>query len=108
MIFANSVSVSETGVIDPGVSGQFLEYVIRKLKWPKGEFKMLKVRSFKRFLEDEFFRDLRTIDWSCFLNFNDLDSICEIFNSNVKTVAEKHAPFVTYNLHEFIIIEMID
>ena len=42
-------------------------------------------------MEDKFLRDLRTIDGSCFLNFIDLDSICEDFNSNVKTVAEKHA-----------------
>ena len=23
-------------------------------------------------------------------------AICEVFNSNIKTVVEKHAPFVTY------------
>ena len=49
-------------------------------------------------MEDEFLRDLRTIDWFCFLNFADIDSICEVFNSNVKNVAGKDAPFVTFKI----------
>ena len=78
LILTNSVNVSKTAVIDPEVSDHSLVYVIRKFKRPKGEPKTLKVRSFH--------------------NFTDLDSICEVFNSNVKTVAEKHAPFVTYKI----------
>ena len=49
-----------------------------------------------------FLEIFRTIDWSCFQNFTDLGStiyiICEVFDSNVKTVGEKHAPFVTYKI----------
>ena len=49
-------------------------------------------------VEYKFLRDLKTIDWSCFLNFTDLDNIYEVFNSNVKTVVEKHDLFVTYKI----------
>ena len=60
---------------------------------------MLNVSPFKKFLGNEFRRDLRTIDWYCFLKFTDLDSICKVFNSNAKTVAENHAPFINYNVN---------
>ena len=86
----NSVNASKAGAIDT-FSDHSLLYVIRKFKWPKGELKIVKVRSFKMCVEDEFLIDLRTINWSCILNYSYLDSICEAFNSNVKNVAEKHA-----------------
>ena len=62
LILTNSVNVSKTGVISHGVSDHSLVYVIRKFKRPKDEDKKLKVRSFQKFVEDEFFRDFRTID----------------------------------------------
>ena len=62
-------------------------------------------------MEDNFLRDLRNADWTYFLNFSDLDRACKVFNDIVKTVAEKHAPYVTYRIkgkaeawvtHEFL------
>ena len=97
-IMTNSVNISKAGVIDPGVSDHSLVYVIRKFKRPKGEPKIIRVRSFKNFVDDDFLRDLRNSDWSYFLNFTDLDQSCDIFNSIVKTVADKHAPFVTHKI----------
>ena len=98
LIMTNSVNISKAGVIDPGVSDHSLVYVIRKFKRPKGEPKIIRVRSFKNFVDDDFLRDLRNSDWSYFLNFTDLDQSCDIFNSIVKTVADKHAPFVTHKI----------
>ena len=98
LIMTNSVNISKAGVIDPGVSDHSLIYVIRKFKRPKGEPKIIRVRSFKNFVDDDFLRDLRNSDWSYFLNFTDLDQSCDIFNSIVKTVADKHAPFVTHKI----------
>ena len=46
--------------------------------------KIIRVRSFKNFVDDDFLRDLRNSDWSYFLNFTDLDQSCDIFNSIVK------------------------
>ena len=98
LIMTNSVNISKAGVIDPGVSDHSLIYVIRKFKRPKGEPKIIRVRSFKNFVDDDFLRDLRNSDWSYFLNFTDLDQSCDIFNSIVTTVADKHAPFVTHKI----------
>ena len=98
LIMTNSVNISKAGVIDPGVSDHSLVYVIRKFKRPKGEPKIIRVRSFKNFVDDDFLRDLRNSDWSYFLNLTDLDQSCDIFNSIVKTVADKHAPFVTHKI----------
>ena len=98
LIMTNSVNISKAGVIDPGVSDHSLIYVIRKFKRPKGETKIIRVRSFKNFVDDDFLRDLRNSDWSYFLNFTDLDQSCDIFKSIVKTVADKHAPFVTHKI----------
>ena len=69
----NSVNISKAGVIDPGVSDHSMVYVLRKFKRPKGEPKIIRVRSFKNFVDDDFLRDLRNSDWSYFLNFTDLD-----------------------------------
>ena len=74
----NSVNISKACVIDPGVSDHSLVYVIRKFKRPKGEPKIIRVRSFKNFVDDDFLRDLRNSDWSYFLNFSDLDQSCDI------------------------------
>ena len=49
-------------------------------------------------MEDNFLRDLRNADWTYFLNFSDLDRACKVFNDIVKTVAEKHAPYVTHKI----------
>ena len=49
-------------------------------------------------MDDDFLGDFRTINWSCFLNFTYLDSICEVFTINVETVAEKQAPLVTFKI----------
>ena len=94
----NSVCISKSGVLDLGISDHSLVYVIRKFKRPKGEPKLIKVCSFKTFVEDDFLRDLRHADWTFFLTFTDLDRACEVFNNIVKTVAEKHAPFVTHKI----------
>ena len=91
----NSVNVSKSGVLYSGISDHSLVYVIRKFKRPKSEPKLIKTRSFKNFVEDNFLRDLRNADWTYFLNFSDLDRACKVFNDIVKTVAEKHAPYVT-------------
>ena len=68
LIMTNSVNISKAGVIDPGVIDHSLIYVIRKFKRPKGEPKIIRVRSFKNFVDDDFLRDLRNSDWSYFLN----------------------------------------
>ena len=80
-------------------------YVIRKFKWPKDETKILKVFSCKRFVEVEFLRDLRTIDWSRFLNFTGIDSmLCiYIYISYMVLVALRFA-FVTI----YILCEVFD
>ena len=88
---ANSINVSKSGVLYSGISDHSLVYMIRKFKRPKSEPKLIKTRSFKDFVEDNFLRDLRNADWTYFLNFSDLDRACKVFNDIVKTVAEKHA-----------------
>ena len=95
LIMTNSVNVSKSGVLYSGISDHSLLYVIRKFKRPKSEPKLIKTRSFKNFVEDNFLRDIRNADWTYFLNFSDLDRACKVFNDIVKTVAEKHAPYVT-------------
>ena len=49
-------------------------------------------------MEDNFLRDLRNADWTYFLNFSDLDCACKVFNDIVKTVAGKHAPYITHKI----------
>ena len=43
----------------------------------------------------------RAIHWF-YQNFTNLYSICEVFNSNVKTLTEKHDLFVTYKIKDNI------
>ena len=76
----NSVNVSKSGVLYSGISDHSFVYVIRKFKRPKSEPKLIKTRSFKNFVEDNFLRDLRNADWTYFLNFSDLDRACKVFN----------------------------
>ncbi|XP_057295887.1 uncharacterized protein LOC130624320 [Hydractinia symbiolongicarpus] len=96
LILSNSSCISKTGVMDLGISDHNLVYVIRKFKRPKFEPKTCKVRSYKNFSEEAFLKDLRNLDWSYFNNYDDLDKACEKLNKNVKTVADKHAPFKTH------------
>ena len=72
--------------------------MIRKFNRPKGEPKTIKVRSYKNFQTEHFIKDLRNLDWSYFNHYHDLDEACKKFNVNVKSVAEKHAPFVTQRI----------
>ena len=58
----------------------------------------LKVCSYKNFQTEHFLKDLRNLDWSYFNPYHDLDETCKKFNENIKSVAEKHAPFVTQRI----------
>ena len=55
-------------------------------------------KSYKNFQTEHFLKDLRNLDWSYFNHYHDLDEACKKFNENVKSVAEKHAPFVTQRI----------
>ena len=95
LILSNSAHISKTGVFDFGISDHSLVYVVRKFKRPKLEPKIIRVRTYKNFNDEEFLRDLRLADWSYFYNLRDLDTACDIFNNNIKNVAQKHAPFIS-------------
>ena len=55
------MSIFQAGVIDPGVSDHSLVYVIRKFKRPKGEPKIIRVRSFKNFVDGDFLIEILEI-----------------------------------------------
>ena len=59
------------------------------------EPKLIKVRTYKNFKDDDFLRDLRLADWSYFTKLENLDTACEIFNKNILSVAKKHAPYIS-------------
>ena len=56
LILTNSDNVSQSGVFHSGISDHSLVYVIRKFKRPKNEPKLIKVRTFKNFVEEDFLR----------------------------------------------------
>ena len=98
LIMTNSSCVSKSGIIHLGISDHSLTYVIRKFNRPKGKPKTIKVRSYKNFQTEHFLKDLRNLDWSYFNHYHDLDEACKKFNENIKSVAKKHAPFVTQRI----------
>lgn len=94
----NSSCIRLSGVFEMGISDHDLIYVIRKSGKKRGLHKSITKRSFKHFNDINFLSDLRQLDWNRLWVVNDVQKACDIFNSLVLSVVEKHAPLGTHRV----------
>ena len=92
LIFTNSLSISSSGSIFYGLSDHNLIFCVRKCNKPKIAPKLIFYRTFKDFDKKKFIADLKSADWSRFLDSSDVDEATSIFNSIVTQVSNVHAP----------------
>jgi hypothetical protein len=68
--------------------------IARKGSKTKGSPKILNTRSFKKFNDEAFLRDLKSLDWSEVLLSNDVDKATSAFNLNILSSINRYTPSV--------------
>ena len=82
------------GVITIPVSDHLLIFGIRKSpKRPKGQPRIINARSYRRFNNNDFIKDLEQAPWSSIEVSNDPDLAWSIFESLFTPIYDAHAPF---------------
>ena len=89
----SSVTVSPFGNSDH----ELISY-IRVSKEPPCPSRMIRRRTYKNFVKDDFLRDLSKINWSPVYSCQDVDIAVQIFTSIFKEVLNLHAPWISYQL----------
>ena len=85
-------NISNSGVIDLGMSDHSLIYVVKKTSLPKCRQTRSKVRNFKRFNETDFIRELSSIPWYLITQFSNPNDCWKIWESFFLEVVDKDAP----------------
>ena len=87
----SGIVVSPFGSSDHDVVGY-----TRYTKVPPAPARTMRKRSYKTFVEEDFLRDLRTVDWSEVYQSDDPDTSTEIFTRKFIDVLNLHAPWIVF------------
>ena len=85
--------VTQSGVIDIGLSDHQLIYCTRKIsRIKRGSHKQIKFRSFKHYTVDLFEQELSKLNFPNYRNFNDINKAYNDFIQKIINVIDKVAP----------------
>ena len=85
--------VSQSGVIDIGLSDHQLIFCTRKIVRPKVyEHNYITIRSLKNYSQDAFLNALREVNYPDYSQFNDINDAYEDFINKTKQVIDQIAP----------------
>ncbi|CAB4024022.1 Hypothetical predicted protein, partial [Paramuricea clavata] len=85
-------NISRSGVIHLGISDYSLVYAVRKFTLPKGRQKIRQVRNFKKFVENDFIRDVSQLPWEMVYQFGDPNLCWQVWKSLLLDALNRHAP----------------
>lgn len=95
LIFTNQPNnISNSGVIDLGMSDHSLIYAVRKIIMPKYRQVRSKVRNFKRFNDNDFVQELSAIPWYLITQCVDPNNSWQIWKSFFLECLDRHAPLI--------------
>ena len=96
--------ITESDVVDPGLSDHSLVYCVMKSGHHRAPPKTIQFRSFKNYNRDSFVSDLRQVPWHVALNnHEDIDNCTDTWSKLFLEVAETHAPTRTSRVRGFSI-----
>ena len=83
-------------VIVNGTSDHDIVSYVRYSKAPPTPARVIRRRSYKDFIEEDFITDLAVVDWSAVYAAEDVDVATEIFTEKFKYTLNQHAPWIIY------------
>ena len=94
--FSNADNIVESGVLKITLSDHYLVYAVRKFQGGiKRQHKFIRTRQMKKFSEEAFLSELRSIDWQFLLrSSSDVSEIVHKFTSVLSAVMQKYVPMV--------------
>ena len=96
--------ITESDVVDPGLSDHSLVYCVMKSGRHRAPPKTIQFRSFKNYNRDSFVSDLHQVPWHVALNnHEDIDDCIDTWSKLFLEVAETHAPTRTSRVRGFSI-----
>ena len=93
LIFTNVADLCSKAVSMPvGFSDHNLTAIGRKTKVPKAGQKIIIKRMFKHFNENNYYGEIKDLDWSTVLNKEDPDLALDVFTGLIMPIIDKYAP----------------
>lgn len=93
LIFTNSSCIASSGSIEINISDHQPSYIVRKHERSKHPLVNFRCRSFHNYVKLDFQMELADLDWSRFYSEDDVDTLWNIIETNIQTLADKHCPF---------------
>ena len=87
-------------VIVSGASDHDILSYVRYSKNPPSPARIIRRRSYKNFIEEDFLKDLSAVDWADVYTSNDIDAAVDIFTSKFRSVLNQHAPWIIFQLRK--------
>ena len=85
---------SKVTVTTTGASDHDLISYVRYSKNPPSPPRVIRKRSYKKFVKEEFIEDLKQVDWTEVYGCDDVDAAAEIFSRKFRYVLNNHAPWI--------------
>ena len=95
ILVSNTMGDLDSGIHSVGLSDHSLIYVILKIERMKNRPKITSFRSFRRFNEESFRKELSESDWDEIVNTQSVDRAWDDFKQTFNNICNKHAPFKT-------------
>lgn len=98
--------ITESDVIDPGLSDHSLVYCAMKSGRYRAPPKTIQFRSYKNYNRDSFVSELRQVPWHVAVNnHEDIDDCIYTWSKLFSEVAESHAPKRTSRVRGFLFLD---
>lgn len=92
IFISNRELVLSSGVVETALSDHSLTYCEVNLRVNKKHERIIEVRNFQNFEQNDFHRDLENLDWRKFLYEPDIDTKVSILSEYILYCFDKHAP----------------
>ena len=92
-IFTNNIDLCSNAVsVTVGFSDHNIVAFVRKTTTPKAGPKVMYKRSYRRFCENDFIRDIENVEWNRVLALNGVEEALRLFIELFLCVADRHVP----------------
>lgn len=87
--------ISRTEVLPTAISDHDMVCCLRRLNNIKFQGKSIECRNYAHYNHDSMNNDFLNVDWTPLYMLRDVNKAVEFFNTTVKSIFDKHAPFIT-------------
>jgi len=86
--------VSKSGVHHIGISDHSLVFMTRKARFERSPSRIIQIRSYKHFNEDNFLNDLKQMPWMDVQNYDDPNDMWVQWKNNLMNCIDLHVPLI--------------